>query len=66
MVRADNNERKSQGTRDKGLFPALSITCISGLVVKSNVAIVGPRVRFPADAKFCPFVGKIHGYADML
>lgn len=25
---------------------------ISGLVVKSNVAIVGPRVRFPADA-FC-------------
>ena len=23
---------------------------ISGLVAKSNVAIVGPRVRFPADA----------------
>jgi hypothetical protein len=27
------------------------ITGISGLVVKSNVAIVGPRVRFTADAK---------------
>jgi hypothetical protein len=26
-------------------------TSISGLVVKSNVAIVGPRVRFTADAK---------------
>ena len=24
--------------------------CASGLVVKSNVAIVGPRVRFPAGA----------------
>ena len=26
--------------------------CASGLVVKSNVAIVGPRVRFPAGAYY--------------
>ena len=29
-----------------------STISIGGLVVKSNVAIVGPRVRFPADAFF--------------
>ncbi|KAI0867383.1 hypothetical protein GGS24DRAFT_485850 [Hypoxylon argillaceum] len=28
---------------------------ISGLVVKSIVAIDGPRVRFTADASFCLF-----------
>jgi hypothetical protein len=28
-----------------------NINSISGLVVKSNVANVGPRVRFSADAK---------------
>ena len=32
-------------------FPFLVI-CASGLVVKSNVAIVGPRVRFSAGAFF--------------
>ncbi len=30
------------------------IDCASGLVVKSNVAIVGPRVRFTAGAKDRP------------
>jgi hypothetical protein len=30
---------------------------ISGLVVKSNVANVGPRVRFPADATVNLFLG---------
>ena len=32
-------------------FPFL-VLCASGLVVKSNVAIVGPRVRFSAGAFF--------------
>ena len=31
---------------------ALCSACASGLVVKSNVAIVGPRVRFPAGAYY--------------
>ena len=32
----------------------------SGLVVKSNVAIVGPRVRFTAGASF--FIPKINNF----
>ena len=31
-------------------------SCTIGLVVKSNVAIVGPRVRFPDGAHFSPIV----------
>ena len=29
----------------------MAVVSASGLVVKSNVAIVGPRVRFPAGAE---------------
>lgn len=43
------------------LYPSsdgdVNITSVGGLVVKSVVAIDRPRVRFPADAFFCRFIG---------
>lgn len=31
-------------------FPHICVECVSGLVVKSLLAMQRPRVRFPADA----------------
>ena len=40
---------------DRGSIPRRGVCCANGLVVKSNVAIVGPPVRFRVCAYFFAF-----------
>ena len=41
------------------------VSSASGLVVKSNVAIVGPRVRFSAGALVLPFAPKLKLFTEI-